>query len=220
MVKKKIRKKGLYGGLTREERTNQRRQQFIDAGIELFGTRGFNAVTVRNLCAQTGLTVRYYYESFSSNEDILIAAFDQCFRRIQHHIVTVSNQADANADPRLVIPEILDAVMMELEDKRVARILMLEVLGVSDAVDQFCNERMESLGRLILRLGHNLYPAWEIEDEQGVLLGVSVLGAIRQATIHWMVNDYKIDRKQIVQATSLLVIGLLHVIEEQSNEST
>ena len=47
-----------YGGLAPEDRAAARRARFIEAGIELFGTQGFRAATVRGVCAAAGLTDR------------------------------------------------------------------------------------------------------------------------------------------------------------------
>ena len=83
-------------------------------------------------------------------------------------------------------------------------------LGVSDMVNDKTNRQLNALGDLIISLVSAMHPDWHHMDEQrGTLLGVAVLGAMRQATIHWMVSDYDLDRATVVQTTSLLVKGLL-----------
>jgi len=210
----------VYAGLNKEERTAQRKQKFIDAGIQLFGNGGFHSTTERKLCAEAELTARYYYESFESTEDLLIAAFDQCTQEISNQITAEITKAGASSDPRDLIIGILDTFFRQMEDRRVARLIMLEVLCVSESVDKFSNKQLGKLGELILTLGRTLYPTWKIDPDAGALLGISILGAMRQATIHWMVTDYKLPRSTVVSTTSSIVFGLLKVIEEQvDNES-
>lgn len=208
----------VYGGLKKEERAAQRRQKFIDAGIEIFGTQGYHAATVRSLCEEAGLTVRYFYESFEGTEELFIAVFNQCMQRIRNHITLAMEQADPARDQPQLIDSILDAFFKEMEDKRVARVVMLEVLGVSGSVDRMSSKHLVTLGDLLIGLGHSLYPSCKIGREEGTLLSLSLLGAMRQATIHWMATDYKMERKAVVSTTSLLVFGLLRMLEEQSKQ--
>ena len=46
----------IYGGLSLEDRKKQRREQFLQAGINVFGTSGFRSATVRSLCKEAKLT--------------------------------------------------------------------------------------------------------------------------------------------------------------------
>ena len=64
-----------YAGERPGERVLRRRQQFLDAGLELFGSIGYRATTVRILCKQAKLTDRYFYESFTSTEDLLLEVY-------------------------------------------------------------------------------------------------------------------------------------------------
>ena len=66
-----------YGGVSSEERTARRREQLLDAGLELFGTRGYAASSIRELCLAASLNRRYFYESFSTREELLRAVYDE-----------------------------------------------------------------------------------------------------------------------------------------------
>src|ERR1700735_1278322 len=77
-----------YGGESPADRVARRRGQFLDAGLELFGTDGYRATTVRGLCKQAKVTDRYFYESFSGTEDLLAAVYQTCMGRVQQRVVT------------------------------------------------------------------------------------------------------------------------------------
>lgn len=66
-----------YSGISMSERIALRRQRFIEAGISLFGTVGFQSTTMRMLTAQTELTNRYFYESFTNLEALLVACYEK-----------------------------------------------------------------------------------------------------------------------------------------------
>ena len=201
--------KRVYAGQSTEQRVRQRRDQFIESGVEVFGTSGYRGATVRKLCAEAGLTVRYFYESFDGTEALLLAVFDQCMQKITQHVTAAVDAAAGGESSDELIEAVLDAFFIEMQDRRVARILMLEVLGVSDMVNETTNQRLDVLGDLILSLVQAMKPGWQLDEQRGTLLGVAILGAMRQATIHWMVHDYKLDRRDVVVTTSLLVKGLL-----------
>ena len=66
-----------YGGVSAAERAASRRERLLDAGLELFGTHGFAATGVKDVCRQAGLTDRYFYESFRDSRELFLAVFDR-----------------------------------------------------------------------------------------------------------------------------------------------
>ena len=60
-----------WRGQTTQERQSERRDRLIEAGIELFGTRGYANTPVKAICEEAGLTERYFYEAFEDREALL-----------------------------------------------------------------------------------------------------------------------------------------------------
>ena len=58
----------VYGGLSSADREAQRRQSLLDAAIDLLVAG--EKLTVRGVCARTGLTSRYFYENFRSTDEL------------------------------------------------------------------------------------------------------------------------------------------------------
>mgnify|MGYP000405556745 CR=1 FL=1 len=65
-----------WGGRTGAERRAERRQQLIEAATEIWSESGWAAVTMRGVCARTGLNDRYFYEGFKTRDELLVAAWD------------------------------------------------------------------------------------------------------------------------------------------------
>ena len=61
----------------------------MEAGLELFGTVGYASTSVRAVSAAASLNSRYFYESFSSREDLLYSVY----QRIVTDIFTKAIQA-------------------------------------------------------------------------------------------------------------------------------
>ena len=66
----------LWRGKGLAERTAERRQRLFAATLDLIEAHGIGGVTVRGVCAASGLTARYFYESFSDLPDLLLSLYD------------------------------------------------------------------------------------------------------------------------------------------------
>jgi AcrR family transcriptional regulator len=123
-----------YRGITAAERREQRRQQLLDAGLELFGTEGYAGTSIRSLSAAASVNSRYFYESFSSREDLLY----HVYLGIVSDIATKA--AAALAEERTIEGQARSALkagwIALTEDPRRARIVALEVVGVSDRLEE------------------------------------------------------------------------------------
>jgi AcrR family transcriptional regulator len=111
-----------YGGVSGSERLAVRRQKLLDAGLELFGTRGIAATSIGDICAQAGLTKRYFYESFATIDELAVAVFDQVTGRLAEQIAPAI-AAGEGRDPRPALTAHANAV---LGDPRVVRLLVIE----------------------------------------------------------------------------------------------
>lgn len=61
----------------------RRREQLLAAGLERFGTQGWATTTVREICAEAGLSQRYFYEQFSGREACFVAVLDQVATEVE-----------------------------------------------------------------------------------------------------------------------------------------
>ena len=83
-----------WRGESAEIRRTRRRKQLIEAGVELFGTRGYANTSVKAICGEAGLTERYFYETFPDREGLLI----EIYREFIEDAFTKSAQAVLDAD--------------------------------------------------------------------------------------------------------------------------
>jgi AcrR family transcriptional regulator len=119
-----------YRGRTLDERREQRRGRLLDAALELFATLGYQNTPVDRLCSTAGVTGRHFYEEYLSREALLTALFDDITASA---LVTVT---EAVEEAPVGLRERLDAgvaayMHLLLDDPRRARIVAVEVVGVS-----------------------------------------------------------------------------------------
>ncbi|EUA34010.1 bacterial regulatory s, tetR family protein [Mycobacterium xenopi 3993] len=70
-----------YGGATHSERRSRRQALLIDAALDLIADGGVGSLTVRGVCSQARLNDRYFYESFRSVDELLLALLDDQITR-------------------------------------------------------------------------------------------------------------------------------------------
>ncbi|MGV0624433.1 TetR/AcrR family transcriptional regulator [Mycolicibacter minnesotensis] len=110
----------LWRGQTHDDRAQARRTQLIEAGVELMGTGGTAAVTMRAACRHAGLSLRYFYESFTDTDELTLAVYDQCNADLLAVMVGVAGRTPS-------INAALDGAAAHFEeDPRRLRILLRE----------------------------------------------------------------------------------------------
>lgn len=203
----------VYGGENQEERRARRRQQFLDAGLQVFGTLGYRAATVRTLCKQAELTDRYFYESFDTTEDLLMGVYRQQCDALELSVMKALARAVGSGDIMKGVEAGLDAVFTHVSDSRVARVIWVEVMGVSPRVDKMYNDTMDRFASLVMTVARQRYPDLGIDSEDEIrMLGLAIAGAVSQCVLHWLLGGYRESRATMVSATSRVFRGLLSTL--------
>ncbi len=209
----------VYGGENQEERRARRRQQFLDAGLEVFGTLGYRAATVRTLCKQAGLTDRYFYESFDTTEDLLMGVYRQQCEALERAVMQAlaATAGLAGNDFMKGIEAGLDAVFTQVSDARMARVVWIEVMGISPRVDKMYNDTMDGFGNLIMMVARQRYPDLGTSDQDEIrMVGLAIAGAVSQCVLHWLLGGYRESKATMVSATSRVFRGLLLTLPQRS----
>ena len=209
-----------YGGVALAERVATRRARFVEAGVELFGTQGFRVATVRGICAAAGLTDRYFYESFASLETLLAEVYrtlvhDFATRLTQESIRSGAWSGDAAAIERQATAAYalwFDAV----RDPRFARIVLVEVLGVSPAIDALYEDSVRAMAELTIAPLAATQPALKLSKARRELLGRALVGAGLQVAKMWMTGGYRLPRRDVVRTCVLVATGTLGALRAEA----
>lgn len=205
-----------YSGLTLEQRKSKRREQFITAGITLFGTIGFRAVTVRGICKEAKLTDRYFYESFGSLETLSMAVYEYCMSVLLQKVVSTIEKENQTGDILDAMRAGINTYFKEIEEPKTAQICLLGLEGISPEIDQMYNNYIKKIAHLYISIIQQSYPSWDLPDAEKEVIGLSVVGILRQSATTWVVNDYDKDRETLVSGTFKLLQGLLNLIEAEA----
>jgi len=197
-----------YRGASPNQRVEQRRAQLVDAGVEVFGTVGYRAATIEHICARAGLSKRYFYESFPDSEALLLACYEWCCNEFHDALVVAVAEAPQTIEAQLRAAlfgyfSAIDA------DQRGARITLLEVLGVSSAVDKAYAAQFQRFASSVEALAGDAFSASKLPKPQLDVIAQGIFGAIIQVATQWLLDQRRRPRAQLIDATYVLVLAIL-----------
>lgn len=141
---------GTYGGRTVEQRRADRRERLVDAACEIWGDQGWAAVTMRGVCARAELTDRYFYESFTDRDALLVAVWDQVRDRLVE-LTTTAMFATRGTDPIARLRAAIAAVVHHFDnDPRQTRIVLGDNAGSPD-LERRRRDSLQTFTELLVR---------------------------------------------------------------------
>ncbi|WP_446223447.1 TetR/AcrR family transcriptional regulator [Nocardia sp. IBHARD005] len=198
----------LYRGTAPGQRQQERRARLIEAATDAFGIDGYRNATVTTICAAAGVGKRYFYESFTDSEDLLLEVYRETAARMIGAIHT--GLRDTGADVETQVRVALTAYFqLILDDPRVPRIAFFEILGVSPAVDRAYRSVLDDLvdicfALVIPHVDLETHPALSVRT---VLLGL--VGAIVIIAQKWVLDGYRQPLTDVVDSACLVVDAVL-----------
>lgn len=189
-----------YGGVSAQERRAVRRERLLEAGLRLFGAPGGERVTMTAICAEAGLTERYFYESFRDRDELLLEVIERVAGEVRDTTVAVlaGVEGDAGARARAAIAAFVDILTTDPRKGHVAMV-------ASAAAEPFRTRRSELLrrfARLVAEESKLLYGdrAWSSpHDEVTALLFV---GGLAELLTAWLSGDIEVPPDMIVDAAT------------------
>jgi AcrR family transcriptional regulator len=171
----------------RDARLERRRRRIADAALDLFATRGYNATSVEDVVERARMSKSAFYEFFTSKE--------HCFRDLLSeeggaliHDVLTSAAAGRDHHERLRFG-ITTFVNSCFERSSVARLLIVESVGLSEGVDDV---RHELQGRFADAVGEEVRHAMAHDpfyaDKDPRVFGRAVVGAVSDAVGHFLTH--------------------------------
>ncbi len=180
-----------YRGLSQDERRAERRARLIAAAIAVYGERGYHQATVKAVCESAGLTERYFYESFANSEALLIDSFNAVTYSVLGEITQAAKEAGRarTARSRAMLHAYFAALQREPQS---ARVFLVEIRGVSRAVDQAFDTALRAIGREVARI---VAPPGAVGDE---LLQAGVVGGVIHIALRWIEDGYQPGIESVV----------------------
>ena len=196
-----------YDGKTAVERVAERRERLIDAGVELFGERGYAATSIRSVLQQSGLRDRYFGESFADLDSLLAAVYS---RLIDEEVSGCAAAIDKTNGGSEGARAMIDTITRSFEkDPGKARIKSREVLSGGPVARE---QRRAGLRRLAQLVGDLLPSSTTLKQSDVLLLGLGIVAAADELLMTWMDSPAGMTRDRVVDVVMLLFDATAHHI--------
>ncbi|MFI5502632.1 TetR/AcrR family transcriptional regulator [Nocardia asteroides] len=197
-----------YRGAAPGQRQRERRARLIDAATEAFGTEGYRNTTVTTICAAAGVGKRYFYESFTDSDDLLLEVYREVTARMLEAIHIGIGDVNADIDTR-VRGALTEYFQLIQQDPRVPRIAFFEILGVSPTVDRAYHDVLDALVDICQAL---LTPYVDLDSHPAPSVRMVILGLVGAILIiaqKWVLDDYRQPLADVVDSGFLVVGAVL-----------
>lgn len=185
-----------YGGLSADERNRQRRQKFLDAAVQVFGTLGLRKATIRDICNEARIAERYFAEHFSSASD----AYEAVFKLISEQALVTTGMAIAAAPMNtrdMSVAGLTAFLSFVKEDRRRAQILLIDASSYWRHVTIRTNPELNKHSLAMKRFSDVLYP--DLPDHIELeIIGAALIGSTLQACLNWVQSGCKQSVESVV----------------------
>ncbi|MFI5506609.1 TetR/AcrR family transcriptional regulator [Mycobacterium sp. NPDC051804] len=189
-----------YRGVDAVERVAGRRRRLLDAGLDLLGAPGKDPaeLTVRAVCGQAALGVRYFYESFTDKDDFVGAVFDSVIA----DIAATTQAAVASAAPAEQARAAMANVVRTISaDTRVGRLLFSVELSNTVIV----RKRAESTALFAALLFAHAGAQGALDNDHVKAASHFAVGGVGQTISAWLSGEVSLDHDELVEALAALI---------------
>ena len=169
----------------------------MEAGLELFGTVGYARTSVRAISTAASLNSRYFYESFSSREDLLYAIYQRIVTDIFTKAAEAAvGQTTIEGQARATLRAAWTTVT---EDRRKARIVAVEVVGVSERLERLRHQTRQALAQLTADHAMSLAGSGVRLRLDPVLTARFLMGGVVEVLLEWINGDLNATVDEVVE---------------------
>jgi AcrR family transcriptional regulator len=172
----------LYSGQSFEDRQSERRARLVRAALDVAGRFGLEGTSVAAICAEAGLTARYFYESFPNREAIFVDAYRLAQAELFANI-------DAGKDRREPVRGALTGFFTALsENPGLARVFLVDLNDHGAEMNAASQEGAKKLAKAF-GLKANLHP----------LVIAGVIGAVVDVAKRWIESSFAESVETVVE---------------------
>lgn len=195
-----------YRGRGPDLRRQERRQRLTAAGLDLFGGgAGYAATPVKAVCERAGVSPRHFYEQFEDREALLIDLLETIGEELMEASFAASTAGmqleEAVRGGVRAYLEVLAA------DRRKARLLFQESVGVSDAVEVVRDRIREGFAAFVRDRALALGAVAE-ETPRNILLPVGVVGAVHEMANQAFKQSGELDLEALTDQCCLVYLAV------------
>ncbi|MFB4305787.1 TetR/AcrR family transcriptional regulator [Actinomadura sp. GTD37] len=174
-----------YGGVTADRRRADRRAALLEAALDLLGTEGLHATSLRAVCVRAGLNPRYFYESFTGLDALLTEVYDRIATEITDAAARGVAAAGPDAGLRATVRSAAMAVLAVAADPRKARVALIEA-PASPALRARQRAALRHHTRIVVDYARTFYDIPTTADAQLQFTATMLVAGWSENLIAWL----------------------------------
>jgi AcrR family transcriptional regulator len=205
-----------YGGASAAERQAQRLERLLEAGFDVFGRMGYREATMRMVCSQARLTDRYFYEHFTTVDEVFLAVHQKVSAELAKVVLTAVASVPMDDSMAMVRAGLKAFFEFIKEDPRRAQILLMDAATSGLTSPLNINARISryvDVMRLRLKMR---YPDLPFQPDTELIMGGFVGLIIHSASV-WVQRKFDTPVDSLVDHTSFSWLGLHHWLTTQNS---
>ena len=204
-----------YRGVPASDRAAARRDALMQAGLQVFDSDGWSALSARRVCEVAGLTRRYFYESFESLDALVAAIFVSITAEVSTAIrASITQSAE---DPGLGFGERLNraavAAFAALVEPPVKGRFLVAAQRAGGAVSP---HRVAALRELESLLGTTLSATRQgadaLDPTDVSIAARMVIGAMLALVESWLEGDVPLSRDEVIARTATAAVAIVEAL--------
>jgi AcrR family transcriptional regulator len=191
-----------YRGVDAADRVAERRRRFLEAGLDLLGSDSDpSELTVRGICRQAGVALRYFYESFSDKDEYVGQVYDWVIADIAATTQAAAAAAPVQEQYRAAMANIVHSIAA---DSRVGRLIFSS--QVSNPV--VVRKRTESFALMAMLTFQHAGALGAQNSDRIKAASHFVVGGVTQMITAWLAGETMLDNDQLVDQLAAMIDAL------------
>jgi AcrR family transcriptional regulator len=209
-------------GLTPEQRRRQRRQALIEAGLDLFGTKGYNSTSVEEICRTAYVSTRNFYEEFENREALLwnlvyqtMAEAYDALRRTGPDDSAPTCPSESTRVARTPSPvygsspelrgRISRMVHAFVDDPRRARLVFVECRGMSLLQEYRRRAAQQAFAQLLGEILEERGAYIAVNESARGMFSLAIVGAVDLVLSDWVLQPERPSTDELIASLSEVI---------------
>ncbi|MGA8988452.1 TetR/AcrR family transcriptional regulator [Aeromicrobium sp.] len=199
---------GTYRGVSAEQRRDERRSRLLEAALEVWGRDGGPTVTMTRICAEAGLTERYFYESFDGLDTALLAVLDGIADEIADRTQAVLSCTQGGPAER-VRASIGEFFQILTDDPRKGRVAIVEAVAL-DGLRARRSELLRRFAELAAREARELYGPQAWSEPEARMAATMFIGGVAELVTAWIEGGITVSPDELADSATHYFTATAH----------
>lgn len=199
----------VYAGQSAEERDAARRARLLAVIHDVVGTHGYSALAIDRVCTAANVSTRNFYQLYDGKEAAFADLYDDLLMGLGTRVAESLAETEGQPLAERIPAALLAFMAPTFEDLRTARILFVEVVGLSARIETTRLRNREKLIEIIEVESRAAVARGEVVDRDWRFAALALIGAATATALDWMLQKRRPPVEHLERQLGQLAVTLL-----------